>query len=163
MFQMSPIRTGYSGIGNFFKILKKSVMKIIKNFAVIFLVMAYVSSCILKDVEPEYDIVGAVGTIATLTASSTTPTVGQTVTFTLTIYSEHENATELRMNRLQGGTPTNISTRTFNSWNKEDSYVETFQYEIPEGTQGTTITMQFVLVTQSNFSVSRNINLNVRQ
>jgi hypothetical protein len=134
-------------------------MKIIKNFAAMFLVMAFASSCILENVEPEYDVVGAVGTIATLTASSTSPTVGQTVTFTLTIYSEHENATELRMNRLQGGTPTNISTRTFSTWNKEDSYVETFQYEIPDGTQGTTVTMQFVLVTESNFTVSRNFYL----
>lgn len=138
-------------------------MKVIKRFAVVFLVMALVSSCILEDAEPEYDIVGAVGTIATLTASTTSPSVGQTVTFTMTIYSEHENAKELRMNRIQGGTPTNISSKTFSSWNKENSYVETFQYEIPEGTQGTTVTMQFELITESNFSATRNINLNVRQ
>ncbi|WP_373492725.1 hypothetical protein [Aquiflexum sp.] len=138
-------------------------MKVIKRFAVVFLVMAVASSCILENVEPEYDIVGAVGTISTLTASTTTPSVGQTVTFTMTIYSEHENATELRMNRVQGGAATNISSRTFSSWNKEDSYVETFQYEIPTGTQGTTLTMQFELITESNFSVTRNINLNVGQ
>lgn len=89
--------------------------------------------------------------------------MGQTVTFTMTIFSEHENATELRMNRVQGGTPSNVATKTFSSWNKEDSYVETFQYEIPSGTQGTTLTMQFELITESNFSVTRNINLNVGQ
>lgn len=138
-------------------------MKVIKRFGVVFLVMVMVSSCILDDADPEYDIVGAVGTIATLTASNTSPSVGQTVTFTMTIYSEHENAKELRMNRIQGGTPTNVSTKTFSSWNKENSYVETFQYEIPEGTQGTTITMQFELITESDFSVTRNINLNVGQ
>jgi len=136
-------------------------MKIIKKFAVVLLVMALVSSCILQDEEPEYDLVGAVGTISSLTASTTRPSVGQTVTFTLTIYSEHENAKELRMNRIQGGTPTNVLVKTFSSWNRENSYVETFQYEIPAGTQGTTLTMQFELITVSNFSVTRNINLNV--
>lgn len=137
-------------------------MKNIKNIASLLLMMVFVSSCILEDEEPEYDVVGAVGTIATLTASNTNPEVGQTVTFTMTIYSEHENATELRMNRLVSGTPTTISTRTFTNWNKEDSYVESFQYEIPEGTAGTTLTMQFVLVTESNYTTSRNISVNVR-
>ncbi|MCH7409302.1 hypothetical protein MM239_07855 [Belliella sp. DSM 111904] len=121
-----------------------------------------VSSCILEEVEPEYDIVGAVGTIANLTANTTTPTVGQTVTFTVTFYSEHENATSLRMNRLNGTTATNLSTIDFNSWNKEDSRVETFQYEIPEGTTPGALVIQFELITSSGFSTTRNITLTVQ-
>jgi hypothetical protein len=120
------------------------------------------SGCILQDQEPEYDVVGAVGTIATLTASSTTPVVGSTVTFTMTVYSEHEPATELRMNRVQGGTVTILETRNFTNWNVEDSYVETFQWTVPETARGTAVVMQFVLVTQSNFTKSRNITVNVR-
>jgi len=138
-------------------------MYIIKRFSIVVLMMAFMSSCILEEVEPEYDVVGAIGTISNLTASTTTPSVGQTVTFTVNFYSEHENATELRMNRLIGGSPNNITTRTFTSWNLEDSYVETFQYEVPEGTAGSTINMQFELVTESNFTVRRNINLVVAQ
>lgn len=137
-------------------------MYILKRFSIVVLMMAFMSSCILEEVEPEYDVVGAVGTISNLTASSTTPTVGQTVTFTLTVYSEHENARELRMNRLIAGAPNNISTITFSNWNTEDSYVETFTYEVPAGTAGTTINMQFVLVTESNFTTTRTINLAVR-
>lgn len=120
------------------------------------------TGCILEDQEPEYDVVGAVGTISTLTASSTTPTVGSTVTFTMTIYSEHEPATELRMNRVQGATVTNLETKTFTNWNVKDSYVERFQWTVPESARGTAVTMQFVLVTQSNFTRSRNITVNVR-
>lgn len=120
------------------------------------------TGCILENEEPEYDVVGAVGTIATLTASSTTPEVGSTVTFTMMVYSEHEPATELRMNRVQGGTVTNIETRNFSTWNVQDSYVETFTWTVPENARGTAVTMQFVLVTQSNFTRSRNITINVR-
>jgi len=137
-------------------------MYIINRFSILVLMMAFMSSCILEEVEPEYDLVGAIGTISGLTASTTNPTVGQTVTFTVNFYSEHEAARELRMNRLIGGTPNNITTRTFSTWNTEDSYVETFQYEVPAGTAGTTINMQFELVTESNFTVTRNINLVVR-
>ncbi len=125
------------------------------------LMMVFATSCILEDDEPEYDVVGAVGTISALTVSNTTASVGQTVTFTATVYSEHEPATELRMNRLVGGTASNVTTRSFTSWNTEDSYVETFQYEIPEGSEGTTLTMQFELVTESNFSTTRNITVTV--
>jgi len=137
-------------------------MYIIKRFSIVVLMMAFMSSCILEEVEPEYDVVGAIGTISNVTASSTTPTVGQTVTFTVNFYSEHEPARELRMNRLIGGAPNNLTTRTFTSWNTEDSYVETFQYEVPAGTAGTTINMQFQLISASNYSVTRNINLVVR-
>lgn len=124
--------------------------------------MVFSNSCILEDVEPEYDIVGAVGTISALSVSSNNPSVGQTVTFSATIYSEHENARELRMNRVSGGTVTNITTRTFSTWNRQDSYVETFPYQVPAGTGGTTVTIQFELITESGFSTTRNINLNVR-
>ncbi len=120
------------------------------------------TGCILEEQEPEYDVVGAVGTIATLTASNSTPEVGSTVTFTVTVYSEHEPATELRMNRVQGGTATNLETKTFTNWNVENSYVESFQWTVPENARGTAVTIQFVLLTQSNFTSSRNITLNVR-
>lgn len=136
-------------------------MKNLKNIALILAVLFLASSCILEDVEPEYDVVGAVGTIATLTASTTSPTVGQTVTFSMTIYSEHEPATELRMNRGTGSSATTVETKTFSTWNVEDSYVETFQYTIPADAAGTTLTMEFVLVTESNFTARRSINLNV--
>ncbi|MBW3466460.1 hypothetical protein [Arthrospiribacter ruber] len=136
-------------------------MNNLKNIALILTVLFLATSCILEDVEPEYDVVGAVGTIATLTASTTNPEPGQTVTFTLNIYSEHENATELRMNRVSGGTATNLETKTFSNWNTDDSYVETFQYTVPSDAAGSTITMQFVLVTESNFTAERTINLTV--
>ncbi|WP_293010889.1 hypothetical protein [Mongoliibacter sp.] len=136
-------------------------MKNLKNIAVMLLMFVFATSCILEEVEPEYDVVGAVGTISTLTASNTSPEVGQTVTFTMTIYSEHENATELRMNRGTGSAATTVETKTFTSWNTEDSYVETFQYTIPEDAAGNTLTMEFVLVTESNFTARRSINLNV--
>jgi len=138
-------------------------MYIIKRFGILALMMAFMSSCILEEVEPEYDVVGAIGTISDLTVSNNRPTVGQTVTFTVNFYSEHENATELRMNRMISGAPNNITTRTFDSWNVNDSYVETFEYQVPEGTAGSTINMQFELITESNFSVTRNINLMVAQ
>lgn len=125
------------------------------------LILVFATSCILEDVEPEYDVVGAVGTIATLTASSTSPAVGDMVTFTMTIYSEHENATELQMNRVSGSSSTNVETKTFSTWNTEDSYEERFQYTIPADAAGT-LTMEFVLVTQSNFTTRRTINLTVR-
>lgn len=137
-------------------------MKKIFNILGIILFMVFSNSCILEDVESEYDIVGAVGTISALSVSSNTPSVGQTVTFSATIYSEHESASELRMNRVSGGTVTNISTKTFASWNTADSYVESFPYEVPEGTGGTTVTIQFQLITRSGFSTTRNINLDVR-
>lgn len=136
-------------------------MKKLKNIGVLALIFCWMSSCILEDVEPEYDIVGAVGTISNLTASTTNPTVGQTVTFTVTFYSEHENATELKMNRLEGNVATALENRTFTNWNKEDSYVETFQYVVPEGSEGTAIVIQFELITESNFSRTRNISLQV--
>lgn len=136
-------------------------MKNINNIAIIFLVLLLTSSCILEEVEPEYDVVGAVGTIATLTASSTSPEPGQTVTFNLTIYSEHENATELRMNRMVAGTATNIETKSFTNWNVEDSYAETFQYQVPEDTAGTSVVIQFQLFTTSGFVTNREITLNV--
>lgn len=138
-------------------------MYIIKRFSIVVLMMAFMSSCILEEVEPEYDVIGAIGTISNLTVSNNRPSVGQTVTFTVNFYSEHESARELRMNRLVGGTPTNITTRTFTTWNVEDSYVETFEYVVPAGTAGTTINMQFELITESNFPVTRNINLMVAQ
>ncbi|HSJ69292.1 MAG TPA: hypothetical protein VK921_16545 [Anditalea sp.] len=134
-------------------------MYIIKKYSMLVLMMVFMSSCILEEVEPEYDVVGAIGTISNLTASSTTPTEGQTITFTVNFYSEHEAARELRMNQLVGGTPNNITTRTFSSWNTEDSYVETFQYQVPDGSAGTTINMQFELITESNFTTTRTINL----
>ncbi len=137
-------------------------MNKISNSIAILLLLVFASSCILEDVEPEYQVVGAVGTISALSASTTSPVVGQTVNFTLTIYSEHDNATELRMNRITSGTATTISTRTFSSWNKANSVVETFEYQVPEGTGGTTVTIQFELITASGFSTTRNINLNVR-
>lgn len=136
-------------------------MKIYRNLVYLAFISFMMTSCILEPVEPEYDIVGAVGTISALTASTTNPAEGQTVTFTVTFYSEHENATELKMNRLQGGVATTLETKTFSSWNKEDSYVETFQFVVPDGTAGTTVTIQFELVTESNFSRTRNIALNV--
>ena len=137
-------------------------MKKILNTIAIFLLMGFASSCILEDVEPEYEVVGAVGTISVLTASSTNPQEGQNVTFSVTIYSEHENATELRMNRITDGNATNINTKSFSTWNKEDSYVETFQYEVPTATAGTAITIQFELITESGFSATRNIVINVQ-
>lgn len=137
-------------------------MKKFINILAISLVTAFLSSCILEDQEPEYDIVGAVGTIATLTSSNNNPAVGETVTFTLLVYSEHEPATELRMNRVQGTTVTNIETKTFSNWNTEDSYRETFQFQVPQGTAGTALTFQFALVTRSNFVATRNITINVR-
>jgi hypothetical protein len=139
--------------------------KQMKNFRYLFALLALpllFTGCILEDQEPEYDLVGAVGTIATLTASTTTPEVGSVVTFTMTVYSEHEPATELRMNRVQGGTVTNLETKNFTNWNTENSYVESFQWTVPENVRGTAVTMQFVLVTQSNFTRSRNITVNVR-
>ncbi|EOZ98773.1 hypothetical protein A33Q_1427 [Indibacter alkaliphilus LW1] len=136
-------------------------MKNILNTAVILLTFVFATSCILEEVEPEYDVVGAVGTISTLTASNTNPEVGQTVTFTMTIFSEHEPATELRMNRGTGTSASTVETKTFTSWNTENSYVESFQYTIPEDAAGTTLTMEFVLVTESNFTARRSINLNV--
>lgn len=139
----------------------KMKMKNLKNIAVMLLMFVFATSCILEEVEPEYDVVGAVGTISTLTASNTSPEVGQSVTFSMTIYSEHENATELRMNRGTGSAATTVETKTFTSWNTEDSYVETFQYTIPADAAGTTLTMEFVLVTESNFTTRRSINLNV--
>jgi hypothetical protein len=138
--------------------------KQMKNFRYLFALLALpllLTGCILEDQEPEYDLVGAVGTIATLTASTTTPEVGSVVTFTMTLYSEHEPATELRMNRVQGGTVTNLETKNFTNWNTENSYVESFQWTVPENARGTAVTMQFVLVTQSNFTRSRNITINV--
>jgi hypothetical protein len=136
-------------------------MNIIHKIGIMMLFVATITSCILEDVDPEYDVVGAVGTISTLTASSTTPTVGQTVTLTTTIFSEHENATELNLIRLVAGSPTTIDTKTFSSWNKEDSYRETFQYTVPAGTEGTAIVLQMQLITESGFSATRNITLNV--
>ncbi|HMP98697.1 MAG TPA: hypothetical protein PKC24_02880 [Cyclobacteriaceae bacterium] len=137
-----------------------------KNFNMKWLMMAVMifslTSCILEDVEPEYDIIGGVGTIATLTASTTSPTGGATVTFTLTIYSEHVDAKELRMNRVQGATVTNLQTKTYASWNREDSVLETFQFQVPAGTAGTSIVIQFQLVSASDHSVTRNITLNVQ-
>lgn len=138
-------------------------MKNIKNIAVIFLVLLFTSSCILEEVEPEYDIVGAVGTIATLTASTNTPTAGQAVTFNLTIYSEHENATELRMNSVADGSSTNLETKTFTTWNTDDSYRETFQYEVPADAAGTAIVIQFQLITESGYATNRDITLNVQE
>jgi len=137
-------------------------MKIFKNIVIVLFLLAFASSCILEKVEPEYNVVGAVGTIATLTSSTTTPTVGQTVTFTLTVYSEHENAKELRMNRVVGSTVTNLQTKTFTSWNKENSYVETFTFQVPQGTAGTPVVIQFALITESGYAVTRNVTLNVR-
>ncbi|PSL07245.1 hypothetical protein [Cecembia rubra] len=137
-------------------------MKNFINILAISLIAVFLSSCILEDQEPEYDVVGAVGTIATLTASNSNPAVGETVTFTLLIYSEHEPATELRMNRVQGSTVTNVETKTFTSWNTDDSYQETFQFQVPAGTAGTALTFQFALVTRSNFVTTRNITINVR-
>ncbi|WP_291780807.1 hypothetical protein [Cecembia sp.] len=138
-------------------------MKKLKNIGLLLLVLCSISSCILEDVEPEYDIIGAVGTISDLTASTTNPTVGQTVTFTVTFYSEHENARELKMNRLEGTVATTLENRTFTSWNREDSYVETFQYVVPDGTAGTSIVIEFELVSESNFSRTRNITLQVSE
>lgn len=140
----------------------KNHMNYFKNILALLILPFLFTACILEDQEPEYDVVGAVGTIATLTASNTSPEVGSTVTFTMTVYSEHEPATELRMNRLQAGTPTTLQTRNFSNWNTEDSYVETFQWTVPEDARGTAVTMQFVLVTQSNFTRSRTIAINVR-
>ncbi|UJP64431.1 hypothetical protein [Mongoliitalea daihaiensis] len=140
----------------------KKHMNYFKHIFALLVLPFFFTACILEDQEPEYDVVGAVGTIATLTASSTTPEVGGTVTFTMTVYSEHEPATELRMNRVQGGTTTTLETRNFANWNTQDSYVETFQWTVPENARGTAVTMQFVLVTQSNFTRSRNITINVR-
>lgn len=136
-------------------------MNIVHKIGVMILIIVTVTSCILEDVEPEYDVVGAVGTIATLTASSTSPSVGQTVTLTATIYSEHENATALNLNRVVSGTATLVEARAFSSWNKEDSYREIFQYTVPAGTEGTGIVLQLELMTESGFAARRNITLNV--
>lgn len=136
-------------------------MNKLKNLGLLMFISLLMTSCILEDVEPEYDIVGAVGTISELTASTTTPRVGQTVNLRVVFYSEHENATRLEMNRLQGTVRTNLETRNFSTWNKEDSRVETFQFTVPEVTVGTTIRLEFVLFTESNFSRNRTIDLRV--
>jgi hypothetical protein len=140
----------------------KNQMSYFRYIFALLVIPFLLTGCILEDQEPEYDLVGAVGTISTLTASTTTPEVGSVVTFTMTVYSEHEPATELRMNRVQGGTVTNLETRNFSNWNIEDSYVESFQWTVPENARGTAVSMQFVLVTRSNFTRSRNITINVR-
>ncbi len=136
--------------------------KINMKWALIVMMMFSLSACILEEVEPEYDVVGGVGTIATLTASSTTPTEGQTVNFTMLIYSEHVDAKELRMNRVQGATITNLETKTYASWNREGSVQETFALQVPAGTAGTAVVIQFQLVSESDHSVTRNITLNVQ-
>ncbi|MGY6741408.1 MAG: hypothetical protein ACXIUQ_01630 [Cecembia sp.] len=136
-------------------------MNMLKNLGLLMVISLLMTSCILEDVEPEYDIIGAVGTISELTASTTSPSVGQTVSFRVVFYSEHENATRLDMNRVQGSTVTNLDSRSFSTWNKEDSYVETFQFVVPEGSEGSVITIQFELFTESNFSRTRSIALQV--
>jgi hypothetical protein len=132
------------------------------KWVMIMLMIFSLSSCILEDVEPEYDVVGGVGTIATLTASTTSPAEGATVTFNLLIYSEQVDAKELRMNRVQGATVSNLQTKSYASWNKENSVQESFTFQVPAGTAGTSIVIQFQLVSVSDHSVTRNITLNVQ-
>lgn len=147
----------YFGIDNF-KNMKRNQF----YYLSILLVFGLLSSCIIEDEDPEYDIVGAVGTIATIQTSSTTPAVGEAVVFSLTVFSEHEDATELRMQRVSGDVVTVLETKTFATWNKEDSRLEVFNYTVPAGTAGTDVVIEFVIVTESGFTNSRRVTLKVK-
>lgn len=115
-------------------------MKKIINFNLILFVTTCLSSCILEDVEPEYDIVGGVATVTALTPSTLVPLPGQTMTVTAVYYSEHAPVVELRFYAKVGGADrVLVETVPISNHNTSDSYSRTFDYTIPNSLISSTV------------------------
>lgn len=115
-------------------------MKKIINFYLILFVTTCLSSCILEDVEPEYDIVGGVATVTALTPSTLVPLPGQTMTVTAVYYSEHAPVVELRFYAKVGGADRAlVETVPISNHNTSDSYSRTFDYSVPNGLPPSTV------------------------
>jgi hypothetical protein len=133
----------------------KPMKKILFNKLWSFLILAgLVSSCILEDVEPEYKVVGAVATVATITPSKVTPVAGETITVRSRYYSEKEPVTELRLlANVGGGGMQVIETRTITGHVITDSYEATFNYTVPaDASPETLIILRVEATTSSGFS-----------
>lgn len=115
-------------------------MKKIFNITLMLLFAWGMSSCILEDVEPEYDVVGGVATVATWTPSKLNPTANEAMTVTALYYSEHAPVVELRFFAKVGAAdPVLVETVSISNHNTEDSYTRTFNYTVPNGTPASTV------------------------
>lgn len=115
-------------------------MKKIFNITLILLFTWFLTSCILEDVEPEYDVVGGIATVASWTPSKLNPTANEAMSVTALYYSEHAPVVELRFFAKVGAAdPVLIETVPISNHNTADSYTRTFNYTVPNGTPASTV------------------------
>jgi hypothetical protein len=104
------------------------------------IIMFSLSSCILEDVEPEYDVVGGIASITSLTPSKTNPTAGEAMTVSTLYYSEHAPVVELRFYARVGvADRVLVETVSIQNHNTQDSYTRTFNYTVPAATPAATL------------------------
>lgn len=115
-------------------------MKNLINITLVLAAALLTSSCILEDVEPEYDVVGGVATVSAWTPSKLNPTANEQMSVLARYYSEHAPVVELRFFvKVGAADPVLTETVPISNHNTEDSYERTFDYTIPNGTPASTV------------------------
>jgi hypothetical protein len=149
-------------------------MKLLSKYFIFFfsvMVTVGLSSC-LEEKEDLYDKVGAVATIPAFTATRLSPTTGEPVTgairsgdpvrLTMRFYSPNVGVKELILNEtIATGAKQQIDSKVITGFDRNNSYVETFNYTVPAGTSGRRITLEVVAVTENDLTNNRTLILNI--
>jgi hypothetical protein len=129
------------------------------------------SSC-LEDKEDLYDKVGPVATIPVFSASRISSTTGQPVTgairagdpirLTVRFYSPNVAVRELVLNQtIANGEKQQIASRPVTGFDTNNSYVETFDYQIPADAADKRIVFEVVAATTNDLTNNRTLTLNI--
>lgn len=135
-----------------------------KNKLILFLltILALSLTSCFEEEERLYNILGGVATIPVFTLSKTNPTAGETITVTIRYYSEHADVTNLRLkNRIGAGDLTVVQTVPVTNFDRKNSYVHTFNYQVPAVAAGTVIRIEAEVETTGNLTNFRFQNITV--
>ena len=135
----------------------KNLLLILGSFLVIGL-----NAC-LDEEEPEFDVIGGVGTISVIEASNDNPAEGEQVQVSMTYFSEHVAAEEIRLNATVGSdAKALVSSQNITDFDTQDSYVATFNYTIPAGSSGESIVLEGEIVTVNDLVNSNSTTVTVQ-
>ena len=125
-------------------------MKKLNKFFIVILSAVVLSAC-LEENDPNYDIIGAVGTISQINVSDENPAVGETITVDILYFSENVAVKELRLNAAVGnGNKATVTTKSISDFNTDNSYTDSFSYAVPAGSSGQNILLEVEIVTAND-------------
>ena len=121
------------------------------------------TSC-FDEKEDEYQIIGAVGTVAVMTVTKSTPTVGEQISVNIRYYSENVAVKQLRLTQTIGaGTPTVVATKDITGFDTNNSYEDVFSYTVPAAPLNTLIKLTMEVETVNNLTNSNKfVNITVK-